>query len=84
MGCSRDAARQADAAAASVLRAGGRSPAAMVLLFERLASDPRPVQVRQWGCVNAGQEPPLCDGEDADLSFHAGALRRIASRATDR
>lgn len=49
MGCSRDAERQADAAAASVLRAGGRSPAAMVLLFERLASDPRPVQVRQWG-----------------------------------
>ena len=23
--------------------------------------------------VNAHQEPPLCDGEDADLSFHAGA-----------
>lgn len=36
------------------------------------------------GPVNAGQEPPLCDGEDADLSFHAGASRRIASRATDR
>ena len=40
MGYSRDAERQADAVAASVLRAGGRSPAAMVLLFERLAQRP--------------------------------------------
>ena len=23
--------------------------------------------------VNAGQDPPLCDGEDADSRFHAGA-----------
>ena len=36
--------------------------------------------------VNAGQDPPLSDGEDADsvLSFHARAARCIASRATDR
>ncbi len=36
--------------------------------------------------VNAGQEPPLCDGEEADLvrSFHAAAARNIASRAADR
>ncbi len=36
MGYSRDAERQADAVAAQVLRASGRSPLAMVTLFERL------------------------------------------------
>ena len=31
--------------------------------------------------VNAGQDPLLCDGEDADsvLSVHAAAARRVAS-----
>ncbi len=37
MGYSRDAERQADAVAARLLRASGRSPAVMLLLFERLA-----------------------------------------------
>jgi Zn-dependent protease with chaperone function len=37
MGYSRDAERQADAVAARLLRVSGRSPAVMVLLFERLA-----------------------------------------------
>ncbi len=36
MGYSRDAEREADADAAHVLRAAGRDPAAMVVLFERL------------------------------------------------
>ena len=38
MGYSRDAEREADADAAFVLRAAGRDPAAMVVLFERLAA----------------------------------------------
>jgi Zn-dependent protease with chaperone function len=38
MGYSRDAEREADADAAFVLRAAGRDPAAMVVLFERLGS----------------------------------------------
>ena len=38
MGYSRDAEREADADAARVLRAAGRDPAAMVVLFERLAA----------------------------------------------
>ncbi len=38
MGYSRDAEREADADAAYVLQAAGRDPAAMVLLFERMAS----------------------------------------------
>jgi Zn-dependent protease with chaperone function len=37
MGYSRDAEREADADAAYVLQAAGRDPAAMVLLFERMA-----------------------------------------------
>ncbi len=37
MGYSRDAEREADADAAYVLQAAGRDPAAMVLLFERIA-----------------------------------------------
>lgn len=37
MGYSRDAEREADAVAVRLLRASGRSPAAMVVLFERLA-----------------------------------------------
>ena len=40
MGYSRDAEREADAVAVRVLRASGRSPAAMVVLFERLAERP--------------------------------------------
>jgi Zn-dependent protease with chaperone function len=40
MGYSRDAEREADAVAVRLLRASGRSPAAMVLLFERLAARP--------------------------------------------
>ncbi len=40
MGYSRDAERQADAVAARVLRASGRSPAVMVYFFERLAQLP--------------------------------------------
>jgi Zn-dependent protease with chaperone function len=38
MGYSRDAEREADAHAAFVLRASGRSPVVMVLLFDRLAA----------------------------------------------
>ncbi len=38
LGYSRDAEREADADAAHVLRAAGRDPAAMVVLFERLAT----------------------------------------------
>jgi predicted Zn-dependent protease len=38
LGYSRDAEREADADAAHVLRAAGRDPSAMVLLFERLAA----------------------------------------------
>lgn len=38
LGYSRDAEREADADAAQVLRAAGRDPAAMVVLFERLKS----------------------------------------------
>jgi transposase len=36
--------------------------------------------------VNAGHDPPLSDGEDADsvLSFHSRTARCIPSRATDR
>ena len=41
LGYSRDAEREADADAAHVLRAAGRDPAAMVLLFERLAARSR-------------------------------------------
>lgn len=37
MGYSRDAEREADAVAVRLLKASGRSPAAMVVLFERLA-----------------------------------------------
>lgn len=37
---SRDAEREADAEAARVLKAGGRSPAAMLLLFDRLRPQP--------------------------------------------
>lgn len=48
MGYSRDAEREADAVAVRVLRASGRSPAAMVLLFERL--DERPA---------AAEGPPI-------------------------
>ncbi len=40
MGYSRNAERQADDVAARVLRASGRPPAAMALLFERLAQRP--------------------------------------------
>jgi Zn-dependent protease with chaperone function len=40
MGYSRDAEREADAVAVRLLRASGRSPAAMVVLFERLAERP--------------------------------------------
>lgn len=40
LGYARDAEREADADAAHVLHASGRDPAAMVLLFERLAQDP--------------------------------------------
>lgn len=40
MGYSRDAEREADADAAFVLRAAGRDPAAMVVLFERLEGRP--------------------------------------------
>jgi len=39
MGYSRDAEREADAVAAQVLRASGRSPASMVIFFERLGRD---------------------------------------------
>jgi len=48
MGYSRDAERQADWVAVRVLRASGRDPAAMVLLFERLARRP-----------GAGTGPPM-------------------------
>ena len=40
MGYSRDAEREADAVAVRLLRASGRSPAVMVVLFERLAERP--------------------------------------------
>jgi predicted Zn-dependent protease len=40
LGYARDAEREADADAARVLHAGGRDPAAMALLFERLAQGP--------------------------------------------
>ncbi len=40
MGYSRDAEREADAVAVRMLQASGRSPAAMVVLFERLAQRP--------------------------------------------
>jgi predicted Zn-dependent protease len=56
-GYSRDAEREADAVAARLLRASGRSPAVMVVLFERLqqrnaepaeggASAPRGARIR--------------------------------------
>lgn len=41
LGYSRDAEREADADAARVLLAAGRDPAAMVVLFERLAAHPK-------------------------------------------
>ena len=40
MGCSRDAEREADAVAVRPLCASGRSPAVVVVLFERLAERP--------------------------------------------
>ena len=40
MGYSRDAEREADAEAARVLKASGRSPAAMLVLFDRLRPQP--------------------------------------------
>ncbi len=40
LGYSRDAEREADAEAARILRTSGRSPAAMLVLFERMAQTP--------------------------------------------
>jgi Zn-dependent protease with chaperone function len=53
LGYSRDAEREADAVAATVLRASGRSPAVMVVLFERLKT------VRGAEAKGEGLGPPI-------------------------
>jgi Zn-dependent protease with chaperone function len=59
LGYSRDAEREADADAARVLRAAGRDPAAMVVLFERL-------QARSKGDRTAGGLPIAFASHPAD------------------
>ncbi|MEY3252008.1 MAG: hypothetical protein RL227_981 [Pseudomonadota bacterium] len=61
MGYSRDAEREADADAAFVLRAAGRDPAAMVVLFERLGG-----RTKQSGESDGGGLPIAFASHPAD------------------
>jgi Zn-dependent protease with chaperone function len=61
MGYSRDAEREADADAALVLRAAGRDPAAMVVLFERLGG-----RTKQSGEGDGGGLPIAFASHPAD------------------
>lgn len=66
LGYSRDAEREADADAARVMLAAGRDPAAMVLLFERLAQRGASAEEGKGGSRAAGGLPIAFASHPAD------------------
>lgn len=74
LGYARDAERQADAEAVHLLRASGRSPAVMVVLFERLGAAPDGSRPRRSALPIALASHPMNDERAA--YFRAAAAAR--------